>query len=280
MDEVNDTMMAAFDAGFNDADLPAGETQPQDTAEPQGEEAAAGQTEPAAEQVENPENTEPGNADEKAEEAKTKTFTQDELNAIVEKRLAKDRASQEKKLQAHPALSFLERKAAESGMSVDQLVENWERNDDNNRIREMAAREKIPVEVAERLYRAEKRSQQETRKASEAEAKTSDEVKTRQQFLDLVEAYPDLKAEDVPQEVFKRAHETGSTLVDAMNWHDNKRLKAEVAELKKQIVTVGKVQEKNDTNKKRAPIANGGVTVQGNAGGDEKDPFLIGWNMA
>lgn len=118
----------------------------------------------------------------------------------------------------------------------------------------------LPDDVISELIENRKFREQYKSKEQEQQEK----AKQEQDFQEFLEAYPDIKAEDIPKEVWED-HAKGKTLVDAYSRHENKKLKEQLSALKK-----------NEENTKKAPV--GSVTQHGSQEIAGEDDFLKGFN--
>lgn len=130
---------------------------------------------PQAEQVEEtPENTEP---------SQEKTFTQTELDDIIQKRLDRER----RKMETDPRLTFLNKQAEKYGMSVDEYLEAVRQAEEQERINELV-NQGIPDDVAKEIMESRK-----FRKEWEAERKAQEEQKRKEaDYKAFLETFPDV----------------------------------------------------------------------------------------
>lgn len=175
-------------------------------------------------------------------------------------------------LENSKAFKYVSQKAQEVGMSVDDYmnqVEEYEkeqqRERDQQRIDEMVANgvpEDVAKEVVATSQLRKELQEEKNRLEKEKETKAAKDKKDKE-YAEFLEVFPDVKAEDIPKEVFLNAQK--SDLKTAyLEWQN--------AELKKQL-------EINKTNSKNKERVVGPTTEYGN--GEEKlttDPFLEGFN--
>ena len=174
-------------------------------------------------------------------------------------------------IQNSKAETYISKKAKELGMSVDEYinsVEEYEKEQEKareqERIEEMIEKG-VPEDVArEVIATSQLRKELEAKKAEleQKEAEAAEESRKNQEYEEFIKAYPDVKAEDIPKEVYERAEE--SSLKEAyMEW--------ELAEVKKQLA----IQK---TNEKNSQSTIGSVTETGPTNEDsKKDLFLEGF---
>ena len=113
----------------------------------------------------------------------------------------------------------------------------------------------VPEELLEELVTS-KREREERAKEKEIQIQQETQRLTQQRnFEEFVSAYPDVKAEEIPSEVWVEVS-NGKSLVDAYAKHEVTILKAKVAEYESKL----KAQEVNQTN---ANSSTGSVTGNG-----------------
>lgn len=170
------------------------------------------------------------------------SVTLEEMKGLAQKGLDYDRIralneSYRKAENAHEAL--LQELAKHDGTTVDAIVDN---------LRAGLIAETDGVEPAVALERAKlRRLEQEladSRKAGEQSAEqTAAEEKRRKDFLAFSKANPNVKAQDIPAEVWQRVQD-GMSLTDAYSLYELKGLREENTRLKNEAA-VRKQKEKN-----------------------------------
>lgn len=203
--------------------------------------------EPVTEQADNMENAAPST--ETTEAKPEKMFTQSELDAIITKRLERDRESSTKKNAQEARDSYIE----EQGYTYkDKLITTeWEYKQalkDDAATRQLEDQD-LPDDVIKELI--ENRNFRERYEAKEKD----NQIKAERDadFQTFVAAYPDVK--EVPQSVWDQVTQ-GKNLVDAYAKHENISLKQQLFEL-----TKGKEIETNNQN--NAVSSTGAVTNKG-----------------
>lgn len=155
--------------------------------------------------------------------------------------------------------AFLKELADNSGLSVDELVDSTRAKiykDEKRRNGE----EVSDVDALRAVQR--NRAQ---RKAAEAEPK---KVDTDKMIKSFVNEFKDVQAKDIPESVWKEAHETGD-LAGAYRKYSNNQKDAEIARLKEENTKL----KQNQKNKDRS------IGSQRSAGNPTpKDPFDEGWD--
>lgn len=181
---------------------------------------------------------------------------QDKLNAI----------------QNSKAETYISRKAKELGMTVDEYMDQVEAYEKQQEKEKQEARFQemidngVPEDIAkEVLATSELRKELEAMKAEQKakEAAAQEKANKDKEYEDFLNAYPDVKAEDIPTEVFEKAKDM--SLKEAYTeW--------KLADLERQL-SIKKTNEKNEES------SIGSVTDTGTTNESEKgkDLFLEGF---
>ena len=201
---------------------------------------------------------------ETAQEKQERLFKQSELDAIIKDRLAREKQRYEAELKKHPVLSYLEEKARKLGISVEQLIENDRKYEEQQKLNELI-QQNIPPEFAQKLLEHDKIVQEYQTEKQIREQKE----KEQKMYLEFLEAYPDVKPEDVPVEVWQEVAK-GRSLLDAYIRYENQKLKAEMAKYQQQ-------QQNQQANQTNAASSTGSARDIGSAG-KPKDPFEEGFD--
>jgi hypothetical protein len=224
-----------FDALWNDDDEFVPSNEPD--AQPESKEDEA--EEKTEEEPENADDAQP----EQKPEAENQRFKlkvngeeievdRDEVIALAQKGKDYDRVKTERdnlktdsatmnKLKAQG--DFLEELAKSSGMTVDQLMEN-------TRAR-MLMNEHEGMTEEEALKQVREKASKATEKKESEKAEATPEERRQAMFANFLQAYPDVKAEDIPQEVWNDAGRTYD-LVGAYQRHENRELRKEIETLR------------------------------------------------
>lgn len=159
--------------------------------------------------------------------------------------------------------SFLEELASDSGVSVDQLIENVRASrlvererKAGNVISETAAKEQIQREKSER---------DKDNAVKEDEIKPEEAPAKKEKDLDVatfIKAYPDVKAEEIPESVWLEVR-NGADLTSAYTRYENKQLKSRIAAI--------------EQNQKNAERSTGSRKTTGN--NQTYDDFDAAWDM-
>lgn len=155
--------------------------------------------------------------------------------------------------------------ADEAGMTVEQYAELMISNKDA--ADEKAAMDKMeeehpdwPEEAIRELVKAQ-------RAGAKEQAKTAEEAKRQKAWADALAAYPEIKPDNLPQDV-QDAVAQGTSPLEALRTHELAELRAKVAEL----TSAHEAKKKQEDNRARSIGSASGV----NSGGEIEDEFLAG----
>lgn len=155
--------------------------------------------------------------------------------------------------------SFLNELAAGANQTIEELI-------DSSRARMLIAKEQSEGRTmgeAEAMLRVQRQrktaaaapaedAKDETAEVKE-EPKIDEQAVRKQQFRDLIQAFPDIKADEIPKEVFEEAQKSGNLFVAYSNYRmkllaeENKKLKQEQ---KNRQRATGSMQSKGAAPKK------------------------------
>ena len=175
-------------------------------------------------------------------------------------------------LEHSKAFSYVSKKAQELGITVDEYmdqVEAYEQEQEKAReqekLDEMIANG-VPEDVAKEVIatsQLRKQLQEEKNQLEKEKKAREDKEREKQEYLDFLEAFPDVKAEDIPKEVYAEARKSNLTTA-YMKWQN--------AELKKQV-------DRLKQNEKNISSSVGSTTQFGSEDETGKtDLFLEGFN--
>lgn len=150
-----------------------------------------------------------------------KQFTQSELDAIVEKRLAREKGAHD----------FLEKLAKRQNLDIDAFKKSVEDAIANEEVRNYSEQNNVSEEVAKKVLGLE----QEVSALKADKEKAEKDNATRKEWEDFSKEFPDVKPDDIPQEVLDMAS-NGSKLVDAYSRYAYKQLKASQETLKQDTI--------------------------------------------
>jgi hypothetical protein len=164
------------------------------------------------------------------------------------------RQKYESELKSHPTLSYLEQKAQRLGMTVEQLIENDRKYEEQQKLNELIQKN-IPPEYAEKLLKVDElekwKAQTEQERQAEIQRQQQQQYK-QQMYAEFMQMYPDVKPEQIPAEVWQLVNQ-GHRLASAYAIHENKLLKQQ--------------QQTQQANLKNAEGSTGSVKTQGKTGG-------------
>lgn len=194
--------------------------------------------------------------------AEGSTAIEDKTEIAFAKRLAAERQKIEaeavSKAQAmlreqDPALKFVNKIAQENGMTPDELVQYWQEEQERRELEALKS-QGISEDLAKKLQKYD----QLEAKLSQREQQEQFQAKVDRDLREFTDAYPNVKMDSVPDEVFDICRKQGVSLLDAYN-----RVYAP-----KRIAELEKAQAIQDKNAKNANSTPGSVTGQGNIPSD------------
>lgn len=179
-----------------------------------------------------------------------KTVGREEVVTLAQKGLNYDRILGERdtakaevsRLQEYE--NFLQELAGPDNLSVEDLI-------DSTRAEVLAQKEGIDPAVALQRIKLDRDKRafeaQKSREQADQRAKQAEEERQQEDFRRFVQAYPGVKAQDIPAEVWEKVR-GGVPLVTAYAQHENKQLREENAALKAKVETA----EQNKKNEERS----------------------------
>ena len=278
MNAENETITTETEAevlsdDWDDIDLSDAKDEEEEEARETANEEEADHSEESKE-AEKPEETEP---ETKAEEGADQRFTlkhlgevkeynREETLALAQKGLDYDRIrqklSEKEEAEKHneDIRAFVAELAGAKNLSVDEFMLDY-------RAMVMAQKEQISVEAAKERLQMQARekalNERENALKEREEAQKSADTKrdnAQQDFAAFFKARPDIKAEDIPKEVYQKAL-GGTPLLTAYTVWENEKLKAEL--------------EAERKNKENAEKATGSTSSAGNK--NKRDAFDDAW---
>lgn len=176
-------------------------------------------------------------------------------------------------LENSKAMSYINNKAAELGMSVDEYmdqVENYEKEQEKKReqekLEEMISNG-VPEDIAKEVVatsQLRKELQAEKNKLAKEQKEREEKESKDKEYADFIKKFPDVKTEDIPKDVFLNAEQNGLTITEAYKEYL-------IDEQKKQI----EILKKQNENKSSSV---GSTTEFGTHENKSTDPFLEGWD--
>jgi hypothetical protein len=173
------------------------------------------------EQTETTENVTPAETSNVDGNKSEKQFTQSEVNALVEKRLAREKN----------ASSFLEKLAKRQNLDIDAFMKSVDDAIASEEVRNYSEQNNVSEEVAKKVLGLE----QEVSVLKADKEKAEKDNATRKEWEDFAKEFPNIKPDDIPQEVLDMAS-NGSKLVDAYSRYAYKQLKASQETLKQDTI--------------------------------------------
>lgn len=150
-----------------------------------------------------------------------KLFTQQDLDAMINKRMAREKG----------ASSFLEKLATRQNMSVDDFMKSVETAISNQEIQNYSEEKGVSQDIAKEMFEMKQR-------LSDIEAeknKLAKDKELQQEWKEFNDEFPDVKPEDIPKEVLDNASK-GVKLVDAYSRYAYKQLKSTQEDVRKNAV--------------------------------------------
>ena len=169
-------------------------------------------------------------------------------------------------------MSYIKDKASKLNISPEEYINRVKRYEEeknkeaqeqdvqnliNEGVSEKVAREVIQTKLAREMF--EKKNAELQQRLDEEERK----AKENKEYEEFIIAHPDVKAEDIPKEVFESAKTIG--LNNAYNQYENKILKEKIKQMEQSA--------KNASNSIVTATSDGSSTEQ-----ESKDAFLMGFD--
>ena len=235
-----------IDAAWDDEDTSVPETEEPDQA-PEGEQETTETVETQAAPEDAPTPEEPGQADQPAQDApesftlkhldETRTVGKDEVVQLAQKGMDYDRIRTERdelrqyRQEADPALSLVKSYAQKNGMDIPAYIDYCRRQELMSQgVDEPTARATVNVEKQQAAIQAQTeqmRAQQRQQAAQMAQVRQRQEARQRD-MRDFIAAYPGIKAETIPKEVWAQVS-GGKSLTTAWTMYQNQQLTAQLA---------------------------------------------------
>jgi len=204
----------------------------------------------------------------------TKKLSKEEAKEFAQKGLNYDKLNEKyESLKASKELTYLEQKAKENGFdTTEKFVEALEESE-----RKLTAKQEeeelnkmidggVDVEMAKKIIETNKIAKELEFEKAKIKAKEAEVLKKEQEDnarREFIKAFPDVKAEEIPKEVFIQAESVG--LKAAYTEYALDKAKKEIELLKT-----------NNENLEKSPVK--GVTTHGGVNLEVTDPFLEGFD--
>jgi hypothetical protein len=140
-------------------------------------------------------------------------------------------------LENDPRLAFVDSQAKKYGLTADEYLRAVAEQQVADEIEQLADEKGLPEDVARELYESKKFREQ----YMQQQQQQTFQQKQQQMMQEFITAYPEVKAESIPQEVWQ-LYENGVDLVSAYARHESKLLRQQLAELKE----AKKVNQENE----------------------------------
>lgn len=182
----------------------------------------------------------------------------DQAQTLIQKGMNYDKVQEQlQNVQNSSGMQYLYELSQRSGMTIDEMVDYWRGQEEQQQINELVQKN-IPPEYAKEMI--ENRKFRAAQKIKEQQ--TQKDEANQKEYRDFVQAYPNVQAEDVPEEVWDKVN-NGVPLKYAYMEYENSQLKEK-----------NKIQETNISNKKKAVVKG----VSGTPMNEKYDPFLAGFD--
>lgn len=252
---------------YQPAEEPAGETE-QTSEEPQAEGEEQQEQEEGTEQAQ--EQTSTGAGPETFDlnyMGQVRQVSREEMTALAQQGLDYGRIRTERdelrsyRESVEPAYQLIREFAESSGMTVEAYIDYCRTQELMGKgVNEETARAQVELSKREAAVRIQEQAGLESQRQAQA-AQQAQQERAQAQRRDMeafLDAYPDVKAEDIPREVFERVR-AGESLVSAYAQHENQQLRAQIA-----------AKEQNAENAAKAP---GSMKSQGQGGKKTIDDY-------
>lgn len=182
-----------------------------------------------------------------------KHLTKEEAVELAQKGMNYDKILQKyQELSNNPGLAYLNRLAEANGVTVEQLVDYWQQQEEQERLNELI-QNNIPEDVAMEILESRKFRQQWEHERRAIQAKH----RRDQELVEFAKAFPHWakEPESVPPEIWQ-AYDRGIPLMEAAREYRLRQLEEENAKLKQGL-------QVNTANAENAAKSTGSVTGQG-----------------
>lgn len=281
MDETNSTAVGmeeeleAMEDDWDDidfSDLEDDSNLDSDLADLQGEEA---QGEPAEEEDEADGQDETDQLFTLKHLDETREVGRDEVIALAQKGMDYDRIRQDRDTaraelaKLNEMQAFLQELAEPSGMTIEELMDTTRANvlAEKEGLDRSVALQRVKLDRDRKALEAERQSLNHQTEVGQQQA--AEQQRMRESMDRFIKDHPDLKAEDIPNEVWE-AFARGKDLGDAYALHESKLLKEQLEERDREL----EILRQNKNNKARST---GSQTTAGSKRETESDAFDRLW---
>lgn len=195
-----------------------------------------------------------------------KELTEEEAIPLIQKGLNHDRILEQlNTLKADPRLTYFETLAKEQNMTTEQYIQSINDNIKSQKIQAIADSKGWDYDSAKEFYEAkEKATVAETANIQQQKEQEQQKAKVEKENAEFLKVYPDVKVNDIPNEVWELVKE-GLPLLSAYIKYENAQLQSKLKNL-----------EQKQENKKKAIVR--GVTNHGSQEIAVEDDFMTGFN--
>lgn len=193
----------------------------------------------------------------------------DNIKTLIQKGLDHDRkVAKLQEIENSEEMTYLKEKAKENGMEVKDFIkllkedeQRQEKIKEEEKLNEMILNG-VPEDIAKEVIQAAKDRKELAKQKLELEQKSKEISKQEQkkaELMDFVNAFPDVKVEDIPKEVLMNAEKTNMKSAYIEYLYEQQKTKLE--ELEQEV-----------KNQKSSPVT--GVTTHGGVSLENEDPFI------
>lgn len=151
-------------------------------------------------------------------------------------------------LESDPRLSFVDSMAKKYDMTTQEYLDAVADQQEAEAIEQLADEKGLPEDVARELYESKKFREQ----YLQTQQLQSEEQRQKKMLQDFIETYPDVKADQIPSDVWK-IFEQGVDLVSAYARYENQNLRQQLNE----------ISESKKINQENQMASTGSVKGQG-----------------
>lgn len=262
--EVSDELGDVFDNAWDDDDVDDGPVDNDNADEVEEGQPDDDHSETDAEPEEHSEK--PGTETEEANQlfkikynGNEEELTLDQMTELAQKGRNYDHVKEERdnlKGKSGRYESFLQKLADRAGVSIDEQIDLTEAM----WLMDEEAEKGNSLTEAEALLRVQR-----SKNAAPTEQETAPQSKADVEIARFMKAYPEVRAENIPREVWDEVNRNDGDLVGAYRSWENRQLKAEIEKLKKEA------HNERNTQRSTGPRKSSGT-------GKVKDAFDEGWD--
>lgn len=130
----------------------------------------------------------------------------DELIVAAQKGLDYDRQKEKvEELKNSDEMKFLKEIAESQGLDPKEFIRSFKEQQEQQKIEEISIQEGISEEAAKKILKAEIIEKQEKERKEQERKRQEVEEQKKQDMLDFVTQFPNVKVDDIPKEVFIKA---------------------------------------------------------------------------